>query len=773
MVVAFSEWVIRWRWWLILLCIATTVAAGSGARFLEFTTDYRVFFSKENPQLQAFEELQDVYSKNDNVLFVIAPKDGRVFTRETLATVEWLTEAAWQLPYSSRVDSITNFQYTYAEGDDLVVSNLIENADTFSNEQLARVKEIALAEPLLINRLISPRTHVTGVNATILLPGKGLHEVPEVVAKARELVDQAKAKNPNIDIYLTGVVLMNNAFPEATQNDLASLVPLMYLVVIVVLALTLRSVSGTILTVLVTMMSVITAMGLTGWLGIKMTPPSASAPTIILTLAIADSVHILVTLLSEMRGGKGKYKAIVEALRVNVQPVFLTSLTTVIGFLSMNFSDAPPFRDLGNIVAMGITAAFVYSVLFLPAAMAVMPLHVKRRPVGTASMDRFAEFVIQNRRRLLWGMTLVIVVLIAFIPRNQLNDQFVNYFAESIPFRTDTDFSVANLTGIYQAQYSLNAGSSGAISDPAYLKTLDEFANWYREQSEVIHVNTLTDTMKRLNKNMHGDDPDWYRIPEKRDLAAQYLLLYELSLPFGLDLNNQINVDKSATRLTATLKNLTSKEVLSLEARAQQWLRDNAPTHMFARGASPTIMFSYIGYRNIRSMLFGGFVALILISGLILLATRSVKIGLVSLFPNLLPAGMAFGLWGLLVGQVGLALSVVAAMSLGIVVDDTIHYLSKYLRARREQNLSAPDAVRYAFHTVGTALWVNTLILVAGFSVLAFSAFELNAGMGLLTAITIALALLADFLFLPPLLMKLEERKYETTAAAVADTSAA
>ncbi|MDH3670107.1 MAG: MMPL family transporter [Gammaproteobacteria bacterium] len=773
MIVAFSKWVIRWRWWLMLLCIAATVAAGSGVRFLEFTTDYRVFFSKENPQLQAFEELQDVYSKNDNVLFVIAPKDGTVFTRETLATVEWLTEAAWQLPHSNRVDSITNFQYTYADADDLVVSNLIENADTFSNEQLVRAKEIALAEPLLINRLISPQTHVTGVNATIILPGKGLHEVPEVVAKARELVDQAKAKNPNIDIYLTGVVLMNNAFPEAAQNDLAFLVPLMYLVVIIVLALTLRSVSGTILTVVVTMMSVVTAMGLTGWLGIKMTPPSSAAPTIILTLAIADSVHILVTLLTEVRDGKGKYEAIVEALRINVQPVFLTSLTTVIGFLSMNFSDAPPFRDLGNIVAMGISAAFVYSVLFLPAAMAVMPLRVRRRPIGAAGMDRFAEFVIRNRRRLLWGMTLAILVLVAFIPRNQLNDQFVEYFAESIPFRTDTDFSVANLTGIYRLQYSLNAGSSGAISDPTYLKTLEEFANWYRRQPEVIHVNTLTDTMKRLNKNMHSDDAKWYRIPEERNLAAQYLLLYELSLPFGLDLNDQINVDKSATRLTATLKNLTTKGVLSLEARAQQWLRDNAPAHMFAHGAGPSIMFSYIGYRNIRSMLFGGLVALILISGLILLATRSVKIGLVSLFPNLLPAGMAFGLWGLLVGQVGLALSVVATMSLGIVVDDTIHYLSKYLRARREQNLNAPDAVRYAFHTVGTALWVNTLILVAGFFVLAFSAFELNAGMGLLTAITIALALLADFLFLPPLLMKLEERKYETTAAAVADTRAA
>lgn len=159
-------------------------------------------------------------------------------------------------------------------------------------------------------------------------------------------------------------------------------------------------------------------------------------------------------------------------------------------------------------------------------------------------------------------------------------------------------------------------------------------------------------------------------------------------------------------------------------------------------------MFAHIGKRNIIGMLLGTTVALIMISMILILAFRSVKIGLLSLIPNLAPAAMGFGLWGIFVGQIGLALSVVTTMTFGIVVDDTVHFMSKYLRARREKHLNAQDAVRYAFNTVGRALIITSVVLVAGFLVLATSSFELNAGMGLLTAIVITLALLADFLFL-------------------------
>jgi predicted RND superfamily exporter protein len=348
-----------------------------------------------------------------------------------------------------------------------------------------------------------------------------------------------------------------------------------------------------------------------------------------------------------------------------------------------------------------------------------------------------------------------------------LNDEFVKYFDDSVQFRIDTDFTTSNLTGIYNIAYSLESGESGGISEPGYLNKLEEFADWFREQPEVLHVNSLSDTMKRLNQNLHADQPEWYRIPQRRELAAQYLLLYEMSLPYGLDLNNQINVDKSASKLDVSLRSVSSNSVIALEERAQQWLNENAPPSMQVNGASPAIMFSHIGARNIRSMLGGTTVALLLISFTLVFALRSLRIGLISIIPNLVPAGMAFGLWGLLVGQVGLALSVVTGMTLGIVVDDTVHFLSKYLRARREKSLSSADAVRYAFHTVGTALWTTSMVLIAGFLVLTGSPFELNSGMGLLTAITIGLALLADFLLLPTLLMALDKKEdYVSTLVA-------
>ena len=311
---------------------------------------------------------------------------------------------------------------------------------------------------------------------------------------------------------------------------------------------------------------------------------------------------------------------------------------------------------------------------------------------------------------------------------------------------------------MYDIHYSLKAGESEGLSNPEFLKIVSAFTEWYRQQPEAIHVSTITDTFKRLNKNMHGDDPDYYRLPERRDLAAQYLLLYEMSLPYGLDLNNQINVDKSATRVAVTLKVLSTNELLALEKRAQEWLKENGlPSMQEVQGASPSLMFANIGYRNIRSMLLGATIALILISLILMVALRSLKFGLISLIPNLVPTAMAFGLWGLLVGQVGLGLSVVAGLTIGIVVDDTIHYLSKYLRARREKGLGAEAAVRYAFRSVGLALWITTVVLVAGFLVLAQSHFYVNASMGLMTAITISFALLADFLFLPPLLMALNK----------------
>ena len=231
-----------------------------------------------------------------------------------------------------------------------------------------------------------------------------------------------------------------------------------------------------------------------------------------------------------------------------------------------------------------------------------------------------------------------------------------------------------------------------------------------------------------------------------------------MSLPFGRDLNNRINVDKSATRITATTGDINSKRLRQIALQGRKWLEENAP-EMATDGVGAALMFAYISERNINGMLGGTTLALIGISFILMFALRSVKYGFLSLIPNLLPAAVSFGIWGLFVGKVGMSLSVVTAMTLGIVVDDTVHFLSKYLQARREKELSAEDAVRYAFKSVGSALVSTSAILVAGFLVLSVSSFAQNGDMGKMAAITIIVALIADFLFLPPLLILLESSK--------------
>lgn len=753
MVESYTRAIIRWKYLVVLLSLVVVFATASGAQFLGFSNDYRMFFGDDNPQLIAFEKMQRTFNKNDNILFVLTPKSGKVFSPETLKAIQDLTEKAWQIPYSSRVDSITNFQYTYAEEDDLIVDDLVVDPDALSNEDLLKIQSIAINEPMLIHRLISPDSKYTGVNVTVQLPGKALSEVPEAIAYARKLKQEMLDKYPDIEVRLVGMVVMNNAFPEASQSDVKHLYPVALGFIILTLFLLLRGLSGTVATFFMLIMSIVAAMGLAGWSGIKLSPPVMSAPIMILTMAIADAVHLLVSMRHELAMGRDKNAAMVESMRINFRPIFVTSLTTVLGFASLNFSDAPPFHDLGNIAAMGVSIAFILSITFLPALVTILPATGKREVVGTGIMEKFSEFVIHRRKALLAGNTVVVILLATMVPLNELNDIFVKYFDTTIEFRRDSDYAAEHLTGVYYIDYALGTRESGGISDPHFLKETEKFVQYLRTLPQVVHVQSITDTFKRLNKNMHGDDPAWKRLPDERNLAAQYLLLYEMSLPYGLDLNNQIDVDKTSTRIAVTLKTLSSNEVIQLEKETTDWLRKNA-SDLTIYSSGPTVMFAHLGKRNINSMLVGTSIALVLISAVLILFLGSFKYGVISLLPNLLPAIAAFGIWGLTVGQVGIALSIVTGMTLGIVVDDTVHFLSKYLRARREKGLSAEDAVRYAFRSVGVAIIVTSVVLIAGFMILAQSHFALNSDMGLLTSVVIFLALIFDLTFLPPLLIK-------------------
>ncbi|MGE0653961.1 MAG: RND family transporter, partial [Alphaproteobacteria bacterium] len=363
-----------------------------------------------------------------------------------------------------------------------------------------------------------------------------------------------------------------------------------------------------------------------------------------------------------------------------------------------------------------------------------------------------------QRKAIMWTTALLVAASAVLVTRIELDDDFVRYLDRHDPFRVDTEFALRNLTGIYHLDVPLGTGQDGGIADPDYLRRVDGFAAWLRAQPEVMHVYAITDVVKRLNRNMHGDDPAWFRIPDDRALAAQMLLLYEMSLPQGLDLNDRVDVAKSASRVTATLRDLTARQFRDFEQRTRGWLAANwsgrpvpEPTGVFA-------MFAHIAERNIAGMVSGTTLAFLLIGVCMTVGLRSVRYGLLSMLPNVFPALLAFGVWSLLVGRVGVAAAAVASVTLGIIVDDTVHMLSGYLRARRVHGMDPSAAVAEVLSHAGRPIVISTVVLVSGFAVLAGSTFELNAVLGLLSAVTIAIALGGDLLFLPALLLTIDAK---------------
>ncbi|HHE0500923.1 TPA: RND family transporter [Vibrio parahaemolyticus] len=745
----------------LLATIFLIIVATIGGKNLYFRGDYDIFFDGTNKQLLAFDEIQTTFAKTDNLAIVIAPEDGDIFTPQTLSLIQKITVDAWQVPYSSRVDSIANYQHTEAFDDDLLVEDLLYSEYELTPERISKVKSIALSEPVLKSALVSEKGDVTVVNITVQLPEMDkTAEVEEVVSSINAMIDRYQRAYPDVTFHKAGIIAMNYAFMTAAQDDSSTLVPTMLVVILVFLTIMLRSILSVIATLIVIIGSVMATMGISGWAGMFLSTATVNVPTLIMTLAVADCVHVIATMRQSMKNGFTKVQSIERSIALNFVPILITSVTTAIGFLMMNMSDSPVLRDFGNLSALGVMVACFLSVTLLPALLKLLPIHVKMETSQDQKhvMDRLGDFVVSQRRALLPLSVVVIVVCASLIPLNKVNDESVEYFGQRNEFRQAADFMEERISGMTNISIAIKTNESQGIAAPDFLNTIGEFSSWLRGQPETDHVATLADVYKRLNKNMHGDDEAYYSLPQERELAAQYLLLYEMSLPYGLDLNNQINVDKSSIKMVLTVANLGSVELVDLENRIYQWFAEHAPQYQVV-ASSPSLMFAHIGETNMASMLSTLPITLVLISALLIFALRSVRLGLISLMPNIAPAVIGFGLWALISGEINLGLSVVVTLTLGIVVDDAVHFLSKYQRARREGQ-TAEQAVRYAFHTVGRALWITTVVLVAGFSVLAMSSFRLNADMGQLSAIVIFIALVVDFLFLPTLLMLFDKKAY-------------
>jgi len=764
------DFLMRYRYLLAVFSILLTVLIAYGGKNLYLESDYKIYFEDDEPQLVAHEEIQDVYTKTDNLAIMLRPASGEVFTVDVLGLIHELTEQGWQVPYAMRVDSITNFQNTTAEQDDLLVEDLVLDLDDLTPERIEWVKQIALNEKQLVKRLVSSDGTTAMINVNLELPPeadpaasaetqaeqRNLRDssYPEVVNFGRQLLAEYRAKYPGVEMHLAGVPIINNSFNEMANKDIATLVPSMYGLILVLLVVFFRSFGSVVSTLLVIACASAVAMGSAGWIGYALNTANVMTPTIVLTIAVCDAVHLLSVYLKGLSQKLSVEEAMSESLRLNLQPIVLTSVTTAVGFLTLNFSISPPFAQLGNMTAIGVIWAMVLTFTLLPAVTMLITRSRKPSSNNDKLMQGFARLIVLHRTKALVGSLLVAVGLMAMIPLNVIDDDPIAYFDKGVPYRDSMEFAIKHLPGVKDINFTLECGEASCVTNPEFLTTLEEFQAFLESEPAVTHVDTYIDVIKRLNRSMNADQQAFYVMPDRADLAAQYNLMYEMSLPYGLDLNNQLNLDKSE-KVGVLVSNIINSELIALAERSHTWLKENHRPDA-KPGSSVSLMFAHIGENNIRSMLFGGVLAIIGVTITILIALRSFRYAIISIIPNSIPAFMAFGVWGLINGQVNMAVAMVFSISLGILVDDTVHFITKYRRGRNVKGLSKEASIEYAFSNVGVALIITTAVLAMGFTLLGTSSFNLNAMAGNLTAITIVIALIFDFLILPPILMLLD-----------------
>ena len=763
-----AHFLVKYRIRLSISSLVIVIFSSLGSVHLGFSPDYRNLFMEDDLQLKDFTQLQSIFHESENLVLLVTPTEGSIFNKSALLQLEQLTKDCIQTPYSQGALSLLNFKRSTASADGFSVNYLVPDASIITESQIDEIENFILSEPLLKGRIVSFSGDVAAILVSIVMPENRREANAEIIAFAHQIKQRYMSRYPGIQIHITGSVMVANSFLQVAIQDAIHLFPIMVVIGLVIQGLLFHSVSAVLASMATVFFSILFTMGISGWLGLSLNQTSALAPMLVLTLALADSIHVITHYISLLRSGLDRITAMERSIAENIQAIFLTSITTAIGLLCMNFSDSPPFHDFANITAMGVMSAFVLTLTVLPGILMALPMRVTDKDLNlTMLMVRTSHLAINHRRSFFIAIGILVIFSSCFIPSNELNDDLLEYFDESLEIRQATNYASQHFKGARSITLALDSGEKQGIHQPDFLHSVDDFSAWLRTQDGVNQVISWADSIKKLNQSMHQGDREYHRIPESSELASQYLLLYnfasqllllyDTSLQEGQNINNQMDIDRSTIKLTLFIDKMKNAEIIALENKIRDRLATNHPDIKMIMG-SQTLMFAHLGQQVIESMMIGSLAALALVTLVLIFGLKSWRYGLISLIPNAFPALVVYGLWGLLVGEINQAAAVTFSVSLGIIVDDTVHILSKYMH-RLKQGDSPEEALHYTFTTTGTALIITSAVLTSGLIVLAQSTFGINATIGAMVAPIIVFALVVDFFFLPALLVFFDRKK--------------
>ena len=746
----------RFRWAITIIVPVLVMLLASNLKHLEIDGSYRIWFEKDSKILTDYDKFREEFSNDDGITIVFRDENG-IFNKKALGSIQRLTEALWEMPHIQRVDSITNYQHVHADKekpDDVLVDDFImEDLGEASPEYLKERQKIATADTIIKDAFISADGKTTMVFARLEPDANEHGDISEEMMGYMKPLIEAESNATGYRYWLNGGPPMTEAFVQIAGHDAMVFTPLVFLASMILLFLLFRRVSGALIPLAVVLFTFLSVLAVQTLLGYKLNNFTANIPVFIVAIGIADAVHIYSVWLMGKKQGLANFDAVHNSIEKNFLPIFLTSLTTTVGFATLAISKVVPVSTLGVATASGAVLAFVISVVWMPAVLLLLKKEVKKEPneKDKRVLKGYGDFIVRHDKKIIAIGSLLAVVMgigLAFV---KVDSNTIRYFAPEVEIRQSSEFTMDNLTGSMSYVLILDSGKKDGIKQPAFLQTIEKFYRDYQLMfpNDVRHISSLLDTIKRYNKILNQKEV----VPEDRKLVAQYLLLYSMGLPQGMEITDQMDFDQRKLRVTV-LTNIvdTSKDMKMINFAKKWWAK--TPYKLTLTGQ--TAMYAYMQKNITDTLIYSLSLTILIVSLMMLFIFKRLKILWILLLPNLLPVILVIGLMGWMGLTIDMGVAIAGAIIIGVAVDDTIHFLVKYFDARK-RGLSMAETFDEVIHYAGRAILFTTVVLSLSFSIFVFSTFTPNQNFGVVTATALVLALIIDLILLPALLSMMDK----------------
>ena len=742
----------RWFWSIFSLCLVALLTTGitrSG-----FDTSLEALLTRSDPYLDEVGILYEEFPVDLEISYVFIPPEGEsVFSPAVLAALDSIEQRYNDIPQALRVSTVLSY-FSPERQERLFARNYLE----YSLTELAAIQSLAVNDRLLTNNLLATDAALTFATVSVDDDNLDNEQRLEIARNALELRDQLRGAHPDVTIHVSSDVILEQSGQQAMVDDLTQLLPIIIIICVAVMGFCFRSVwlAGSILSH--QLFTLLSTLGLLGYLGFDFNNISIIAPLVVVIIAVANSVHIISIFRQAQARGEAGLQAMRTSLRANLQPVTLAALTTAIGFSSLNMSSSPAIQDFGRIVAIGIGFAYLLTLTMLPTLLVLISRFsriTEIKPFGQRGLLILDKQVAQHDRKLFWSYSLFALLTLALLPLNETDFNRLDFITADSDISDYYEAISERMNRGPAMTYAINTGITDGAIDPLFLQRTESFSQRLVDDPEIVSIASALDVIKTINQYQHQENPEFYVLPEDINTIGFYLNNYELVQSPDFPLSTFINDDFSIITLFINAVPLSNQELIDLDTRITEEFTQVFPEAQLLHGSN-LLLFSRMDELVTIELLQGYTLSLILITLCLIVGLRSVYFGILSVIPNLLPATMVFGVWALFVGQLDPFVMMLFSISIGLVVDDTVHILSHYLEAR-ETGSDQSNAISHAIRTAGPALTITTLILALGTTLLiSANTIYFQQAAKLLVPIVV-LALILDLTYLPGILKRFDK----------------